>query len=232
MGVTSTSLRPRLPHRYAAGLVSAAVLGLLALGAWRLILNGGVSVVSQSRSVAPFSAVELAGGNIVTVRAGARQSVVVHAHENMLDHITTRVIVGNLVIANAPTTQGTKGPISVSVAVPSLKSVTITRGGSGIVTVNGINGPTFTVAVAGDGVLRASGTVARLDVSLGGAGDVELDQLVARDALAILSGSGRIVITATRSLDASVTGDGVIQYQGKPARRDTSVTGSGAIIPG
>lgn len=93
MGVTSTSLRPRLPHRYAAGLVSAAVLGLLALGAWLLILNGGVSVVSQSRSVAPFSAVELAGGNIVTVSVGARQSVVVHAHENMLDHITTRVIV-------------------------------------------------------------------------------------------------------------------------------------------
>jgi Putative auto-transporter adhesin, head GIN domain len=118
------------------------------------------------------------------------------------------------------------------VAVPSLKSVTITRGGGGIITVNGINGPTFTVTVAGDGVLRASGTVARLDVSLGGAGDVELDQLVAHDALAILSGSGRIVITATRSLDASLTGDGVIQYQGNPARLDTSVTGSGAIIPG
>jgi len=113
----------------------------------------------------------------------------------MLDHITSRVIDGNLVIADAPTTQGTKGPISVSVAVPSPKSVTITRGGSGIIAVNGINGPAFTVTVAGAGVVRASGTVARLDVSLGGAGDVALDQLVARDALAVVSGSGRIVIT-------------------------------------
>jgi putative autotransporter adhesin-like protein len=74
--------------------------------------------------------------------------------------------------------------------------------------------------------------VARLDVSLGGAGDVELDQLVARDALAVVSDSGRIVITATHSLDASVTGDGVIHYEGNPARLDKSVTGSGAIIPG
>jgi hypothetical protein len=113
----------------------------------------------------------------------------------MLDHITSRVIDGNLVIADAPTTQGTKGPISVSVAVPSPKSVTITRGGSGIITVNGIDGPTFTVTVPGDGVLRASETVARLDVRLGGAGDPELDQLVARDALPVVSGSGRIVIT-------------------------------------
>ena len=61
MGVTSRPLHPRLQHRYTAGLVSAAVLGLLALWAWLLILNGGVSVVSQTRSVVPFSAVKLAG---------------------------------------------------------------------------------------------------------------------------------------------------------------------------
>lgn len=36
------------------------------------------------------------------------------------------------------------------------------------------------------------------------------------------SGSGRIVVKATRSLDASVTDDGVIQYEGNPAGIATS----------
>lgn len=61
-------------------------------------------------------------------------------------------------------------------------------------------------------------------MSVAGSGDV-----VARDALAAVSGSGRIVVKATRSLDASVTDDGVIQYEGNPAGIATSVTGSGAI---
>jgi Putative auto-transporter adhesin, head GIN domain len=231
----SVALRSSAPHRYALVAVAAVLLGLLALAVWQLTQNGASRVVSQTRSVAPFSAVELAGSNIVTVRVGARQSgqsVIVHAHANMLDHITTQVVTGHLVIGDAHTRQATKGPVSVSVGVPSLKSVTIPHSGSGIITATGINTPSFRVTLAGSGILRASGTATRLNVTIGGSGDVELDQLVSRDALAVVSGSGRIVITATRSLNASVTGDGVIQYGGNPAGLTTSVTGNGVIIPG
>ena len=227
----SVALRPRAPHRYALVAVAAVLLGLLALGVWQLTQNGASRVVSQTRSVAPFSAVELAGSNIVTVRVGARQSVIVHAHANMLDRVTTQVVTGHLVIGDAHTRQATKGPVSVSVGVPSLKSVTIPHSGSGIITATGINTPSFMVTLAGSGILRASGTATRLNVTIGGSGDVELDQLVSRDALAVVSGSGRIVITASRSLNASVTGDGVIQYGGNPVGLTTSVTGNGVIIP-
>lgn len=39
------------------------------------------------------------------------------------------------------------------------------------------------------------------------------------------------VVRAFRSLDASVTGDGVIHYEATHAGLATSVTGGGAIIP-
>jgi len=172
----TVGLRPRAPHRYALVALAAVVLGRFALGVWQLTQNGGSSVVSQTRSVAPFSSIELAGSNIVTVRAGARQSVVVHAHANMLDHVTSQVVGGDLVIGDAHTRQATKGPVSVSIGVPSLKSVTIPRSGSGTITVTGINTPSFTPTLAGSGILRASGTAARLNVTTRGSGDVELDQ--------------------------------------------------------
>ena len=105
----SVALRPRAPHGYDLVAVVAVVLGLFALGVWQLTQHGGSSVVSQTRSVAPFSSVELAGSNIVTVRAGARQSVVVHAHANMLGHVTTRVLAGDLVIGDAHIRQATRG---------------------------------------------------------------------------------------------------------------------------
>jgi hypothetical protein len=47
-----------------------------------------------------------------------------------------------------------------------------------------------------------------------------------------VTGSGRIVVTATRSLDASIPGSGTIVYLGHPAHVTTTVTGSGAVVAG
>jgi hypothetical protein len=44
-----------------------------------------------------------------------------------------------------------------------------------------------------------------------------------------VSGSGSIFVTATKSLDASVSGSGAILYVGSPKQVTKSVTGSGAI---
>ena len=233
MSIASTSIgrRARHRHRRVSAPVAAAVLGIIALAVWAFAHTGGSGVVTQTRSVAPFSAVELTGSNLIFVRVGAQQSVAVHAHVNMLDRVATRVRGGTLVVADAPSLHTTKGPISVSVTVPTLRSLTIARTGSGIVAVTGVDAPSLTVTLAGSGVVRATGSVTRLNVSLGGSGDAELGHLVARSARAVVSGSGRIDVTATSSLDASVSGSGAIMYSGYPARLATSVTGSGVIIP-
>jgi hypothetical protein len=226
----SIASRPfdRRAHRSAlVAAVFACLLGILLVSQL-----GGSSAVSQTRTVAPFSAVELAGDNVVSVHVGARQAVVVRARKDMLNHVTTQVRSDILVIGNAPSPHGTKGPMSVSVDVPSLTSLAISPSGSGIVTVTGVNTPSFTVSLAGNGLLRASGTTTRLDVSLTGSGDAELQPLVARDVRAVVSGSVQIAVTATGSLNASVPGNGAIRYAGDPARVANSVTGTGAIIPG
>ena len=102
----------------------------------------------------------------------------------------------------------------------------------GIITTENIRASRLTLTLSGSGVLRAGGTATRLDISLGGSGDAQLEQLVARDAHAVVTGSGRIVVTATHSLDASVPGSGAIVYHGDPAHVTTSLTGSGAVTRG
>ena len=69
----------------------------------------------------------------------------------------------------------------------------------------------------------------RLDVTVSGSGTVQFPQLVVNDVRALVSGSGTIFITATKRLDASVSGSGSILYAGNPQDAKKSVTGAGAI---
>jgi hypothetical protein len=163
----------------------------------------------------------------VTIRVGEKQAVVVHADDNLLDRVTTEVRAGNLAIGNTPGNFETKTPMSVEVSVPSLGAVSLT--GSGNISITGIKGEDLTVLLSGSGVLNGSGTATQLDVTLSGSGHAQLEQLIANDVQAVVIGSGRILVTATQSLDAAVPGSGVIVYGGNPKQVTTAITGSGTI---
>ena len=192
--------------------------------------TGSGVAARQARSLPPFTGVELAGDNNVTVQVGVRQSVVVHADSNLLTRVTTRVRSGRLVIGTTPGNIGAKSPTFVAVSLPSLDGLRLQ--GDGNISVTGINSRNLTVALPGSGNIDASGTATKLDVTLAGEGTALLRQLIARDATAALSGEGSIMLTATHSLTARVSGSGTILYGGTPPHLAQRVTGSGSITPG
>ena len=202
-------------------LALVAVLVLIAVVASLLARGGSLGsgmqgsgvAATQSRVLATFSSIDLAGSNDVTVTVGGRQSVVVHADSNLMRYVTTRVVAGTLVIGTTGSFT-TRSPMSVEVGVPALAAVTLT--GSGKISVIGINAPRLTVALPGSGALYAGGTVTKLNVTLSGSGLAQLDSLAARDVHAVVSGSGLIRVTATASLNAAVPGSGAIIYRGNP----------------
>jgi len=191
--------------------------------------QGSGIAATQTRAVAPFSSLDLAGSNIVTVTVGAPQSVVVHADTNLLADITTRVAAGTLIIGDTGSFTA-RAPMSVQVSVPVL--TTLKLSGSGQISVTGINTPRLTVTLPGSGILNAAGTATQLYITLGGSGEAQLGQLIARDVDAVVSGSGLIQLTATTSLNAAVPGTGTILYSGNPSQVTTSVTGTGTVTPG
>jgi Putative auto-transporter adhesin, head GIN domain len=219
-----------------AAVTSAVILAAIGIA---LLAHGGRSTSSgiqgsgvaatQTRTVARFSSLDLAGSNDITVVLGLRQSVVVHADSNLISHVTTKVIAGTLVIANTGSFT-TRIPMNVEVGAPSLTALNLS--GSGRLSVTGINANRLTVTVSGSGLLNAAGTATRLDVTLSGDGMAQLNQLTASEVHAVVTGSGLIQVTATKSLDAAVPGTGAIVYTGNPPQVTSSVTGTGAVTPG
>jgi len=210
-------------------VLAAVVVALLAHGgSSRSGVKGSGVAATQSRVLARFSSLDLAGSNSVTVAVGGRQSVVVHADSNLIRYVTTRVVAGTLVIGTSGSFTA-RSRMSVEITVPSLAAVTLS--GSGKIAATGIDAPRLTVTLPGSGSLYASGTVTRLDVTLGGSGLAQLDGLTARDVHAVVAGSGLIRVTATAGLNAAVTGSGAIIYGGNP-QVTSNVTGSGAVTRG
>jgi hypothetical protein len=231
----------RRHHSFELRLAVVLALVLVALGVVLLVrrdlfrsssgssgAHGSGVAATQTRSLARFTGIELAGSNVVAIRVGPKQSVVVHADDNLLRRVTTQVKAGVLVVGNTPGSFTTKSPMSVGIIVPSLRALDLA--GSGVISASGIQTRSLTARVSGSGVLVARGSVDRLDVTVSGSGDARLDALVARDVRAVVSGSGRILVTATESLDAAVPGTGAITYSGNPAHVTTSVTGVGAVM--
>jgi putative autotransporter adhesin-like protein len=192
------------------------------------VQGSGVAATS-TRALPNFSGIDLAGSNNVTVVAGARQSVVVHADSNLLSHVTTQVKAGTLIIGDVGSFTA-KSPMYVEISVPSLAGLNLS--GSGNFTVTGIRASRLTVTLPGSGDISASGSVTQLNISIDGSGDAQFSGLIAWNVDAVVSGSGSIFVTATHSLDAKVPGSGAILYSGNPSHVATSITGSGAVTPG
>ncbi len=242
MSIAPTPIhQPRAPRRLRLTLTAFAALLLAAILIALLvdrIFNGSSSpagtgsgvAATQARSLAPFTGVDLVGENNVIVHVGARQSVIVHADSNLLGRVTTRVRSGSLVIGTTPGNLHAKAPMFVAVSVPSVDALMLT--GDGNITVTGINSRRLTVGLPGSGIIHATGTTTRLEVTISGEGTALLGQLIARDVKVALGGDGSVTLAATHSLKASVSGSGTIVYSGNPPHVTTTVSGNGTITPG
>lgn len=189
--------------------------------------TGSGIAATQARSLPAFTGVDLAGDNNVLVQVGARQSVIVHADSNLLSRVTTQVRSGRLVIGSTPGNFSAKSPMFVAVSLPFVRALSLQ--GDGNISVTGINSRNLTVALPGSGNIDAAGTTTRLAVTISGEGTALLRHLIARDARAALSGDGSIMLTATRSLTARVSGSGTILYGGNPPHLTQKVAGDGTI---
>jgi hypothetical protein len=183
--------------------------------------------VAETRDLAPFSRVELAGVNRMTIGVGSEQLVTVRADDNVLNLITTEVADGLLVVDETDGIEAV-APMSVEVTVPSLEEVRLS--GSGTIVVDGHDLAALDVSLPGTGTVRAAGTVTTLTIDVAGTGAAELRELVARDARVTLSGTGAVFVNVTGTLDARVSGTGSVVYTGDPERVVREIAGAGAVV--
>lgn len=227
----SNALRQRRCHRRRRAVSGASLLAALMIvagcGSSHTVAGSGIPV-SETRTIPTVHAVDVAGTLAVIVQVGKPQSVTVRADDNLISRITTRVHDGTLLIDDQGSFRAV-APMSVTVVLPSLDRVTLSGGGS--VDVRALDTAHAVFQLSGTGLLRATGTAQMLDATLTGTGEEDLSQVSAKDATALLTGTGHVALRASASLTANVHGTGSITYSGNPSHLVTHITGTGSITP-
>lgn len=220
------------------GVATLAAFSLVAceevtikVGSKNSVKGSGVSA-TETRPMAAFSGVELAGvGKLVLkVGEGSSYSVKVTADDNIVPLIMTEVKGDTLRI-------WMKDSMSFSLnsntgfvyEVSAPKIVKIDSSGAASIEGSGFDGGRLAVEVSGVGSLALSGRVDDFSADLSGAGSLNTTALVADDVNVDLSGLGSAEVRADRRIRANVSGLGSITWEGAATDVKTSVSGLGSV---
>ncbi len=87
----------------------------------------------------------------------------------------------------------------------------------------------MSVAVSGSSDVSASGRADRLDLDISGSGDADLASLTLTDAKVDIAGSGEATLAASGTVDIDINGSGDVNLALRPAKLNSSVSGSGQV---
>jgi hypothetical protein len=210
---------------------------------------GSGNVITQTREVANFDAVEVDFPARVFISQGQTESVKVEAEDNFLPDLKTEVRNGTLDIDYKPASGkrvNPTEPVVITIVVRDLTEVNfnsagdltieevqadnldISMSGAGNLKLIEIVADNLTVNLSGAGNLTASGSVATLDVDISGFGNFDGGDLKSSDARITLSGAGNATVWAIESLDAEISGAGSVSYYGD-AKVTRQISGLGGV---
>jgi hypothetical protein len=190
---------------------------------------GSGRLVSEQRTVAAFTGIQVTGIGKVFVKQDTVQSLRIEADDNIVDDITTSVGNGLLVVGLR---QGSYSKITINVYV-SMRSIDRLEsiGTADFSTVNPIQANAILCRITGVGTITLTGTAVNETIELTGTGDVQNFDLIASRCTATVSGVGTIQVNVTQQLDAVIAGVGSIIYAGNPPAVNRTILGVGSVRP-
>jgi hypothetical protein len=192
-------------------------------------IRGSGSIITESRDVSGFDAVEILGSGDVVIDVTGNESLTVATDDNLMELLTTDVVGGTLRLSVEPNTSiSPSRDIVYRISAAELARVSVL--GSAAITVTGMDASSFELEIAGSGDVQLSGKAESFEVVITGSGDVDGAALVAKVSSVRIAGSGDVVVNVTDELAASISGSGDVSYIGNPVVTQ-SVSGSGNIGP-
>jgi hypothetical protein len=243
-----------MPRTSLPWLVLATIVVSAALAWWTLTrtVGGEPAARLEHRDLAPFHEIEVGGSAAVTllqaeaesidVEAASRTSVaaevangrlVVHARDrrrwwngllgrrsSATPHVTERFRTLDAIALT--------GNVKMDAPKLSTTALRIDASGGSALSIDDLRATSLRVNGSGALDAKLAGRVEREDVSISGAGSYRAEHLVATDATVSVSGVGNVIVHATSTLGASISGAGVIEYAGNPAVTE-HVSGIGRV---
>ena len=211
--------------------------------------RGSGNVVTETRDVSGFQAIDISYPAQVLVKQGSKESLEIEAEDNLLPGLKTQVKNGVLDIYYKTTNGKHVNPtktVKITIVVKDLTSVDFTSAGdltienlktnaldvslsgAGNLKLNKILVKALGVDLSGAGSMSASGTADDLNLNISGFGDFKGTDLHSKDAQVDISGAGSATTWVDNNLDAQISGAGSISYYGS-ASVTKQVSGVGGV---
>jgi len=189
-------------------------------------ITGSGHVVTENRTVAPFTAVRADTSVEVVIDRTGTPSLSVTADDNLVSVFTAEVRDGTLYLAEAKGKSFQTRKAVYRVTVTGLRA--IESRGSGEVEARHLDSPVLAVTVAGSGEMKLTGRADDFTLTVKGSGEVDAGGLAAKRAKVVMGGSGDAKVNAADTLDIQMSGSGDLEYLGSP-KVNKQGHGSGSV---
>jgi len=204
---------------------AALIIGGLALASCDVGgIRGNGHIVTEQRSVGPFTNVDAGGAFEIEWSSGAPAAAVI-ADENLQQYIevTTRDNVLRL-----RTTQSIHFARSLKVTITSSALEAVKLSGASKLVAHQVKGSKFYLETTGAAKVTVDGTVDELIANTTGASNLFADSLQTKNAQISVTGAGKARLAVSDSLKVSITGAGKVEYTGNP-HIEREIAGAGSI---
>jgi len=212
------------------------------------VLRGKGEVVSRTRTVGSYDAINMGGEFEVYLTQGPAKDIILEGQENVLAELMTTTRNNQLEIKYNKHNVKIDKPVKVYLTTPNLTEVNLSgsntvRGltdwqvndlklsssGSGSINLTLINANNIQSKVSGSGEITLNGIANKHELDISGSGKLKAYSLTTKISDINISGSGKAELTVTEQLIAKISGSGDVYYKGSPGTVNTSISGSGSI---
>ena len=190
-------------------------------------ISGSGQLVTVSREVEEFDAIQNMGVIDVKVVHGDQQKLEITADDNLINYLISNVENGRLKLFLNDNYNYENINASVAITIKELKKVQNT--GSGRMNISGIKTNKFSIKNEGSGRIDVQGIADEFILDIEGSGDIYGFELDVEDCYAQIHGSGNLEISCAQLLDVEIEGSGNVFYKGSPTI-DTEINGSGKVV--
>lgn len=208
---------------------------------------GSGDLVTQTRRVANFSAIEFSGVGILIIEQGGEESLEITAEDNIIEYLENKIVgkslhLGIQEFVNIDPQKEIIYKVTVKnlerIEISGFGNVKISRlytnnfdieiSGSGNVEIDDLQADFFNLDVSGLSNISVAGKVEEQRIELSGAGNYDAAELYSDDAQIEISGAGTAIIWVKNDLDIELSGMGELQYYGSPIL-STDMSGVGTV---
>ena len=208
---------------------------------------GSGEVVTETRRVSGFSAVELSGIGTLIIEQGSKESLEITAEDNILKYLNssvngrnlrlsvdefvsiepTKEIIYHLTLKNLERIE-ISGLGNIEIEALETSELDFEISGSGNAYIGNLQADSLNLEVSGLGNVEIGGSVDDQRIKLSGAGNYDAEDLKSSKARIEISGTGKAAMWVENELDVELSGMGNLQYYGSPIL-STEMSGVGTM---